>query len=106
MLSVCLAFSWATSHGCGPTRLDRNPHAKNDAARLLRQLVSSEESDRFRVLESAKKRSKSFSPESVENVLTYEGKKNVSTMIFVFMETRNDILYRIGSRERRILEEA
>lgn len=104
VLIVVLAFACASSHGGNPSHANRTPQDGRDAAALLAQLLSPNESSRFQAIDAAKKKSDMFAADEIDRALMHRGEKNVSTLLFVFMETGNDMLYRLGPHAKKELE--
>ena len=73
---------------------------------LLNQLLSPKESLRFQVLGKAKNELRSVSYKDIERVLTTLRKKNVSTLIFVLMETKNSSIYNLQLPARLVTEDS
>jgi hypothetical protein len=107
-VGICLFFSLscAVSHGDPPPPSDTKASEQQEVTLLLEKLISQKEADRYQAVEAAKKRSGRFTAEEIESTLTGIRQKNVSALIFVFMETRNDIFYRLGVPARMTLENA
>jgi len=106
-LWICLflSLSCAGSPVSPPASpVDRKVHGQGDAGALLMKLTSPKEAERYQAIESAQKRSGLFRADEIENALTAIREKNVSALIFVFMEARSDILYRLGVPARMALE--
>lgn len=101
---VVLAFACVTSHGGNPTHSNRIPHEGQDMETVLVQLLSPNEASRFQALDTAKKHSGMFAADEIDRALMHGREKNVSTLIFVFMETNNDILYRLSPPAKKELE--
>lgn len=76
------------------------------AAQILNQLLSPNEAERFKVIEEAKKRHKEISFENIRTALKSSTQKNVSTLIFVLIETGRDDIYRLNLSERQTIEKA
>jgi hypothetical protein len=105
-VGICLflSLSCAGSPQKLPAPVDRKVHEPWEAGALLIQLTSPKEAERYQALETAKKRSGAFRTVEIESALTAIREKNVSALIFVFMETQNDILYQVGVPGRMALE--
>lgn len=103
IICAVVGFSCAVSHGERPRQFDRESQGHQNEV-LLARLISPKESVRFQVLEAVRERSQRFSLKEVERALTQVGEKNVSSLIFIFMETQNDILYRLEPPAKRVLE--
>lgn len=71
---------------------------------LLRQLTSSDEAERFRAIEEAKKQIASMDINNIETTLTSLRKKNVSTLIFVLMEMRSEAIYKLSLIAKKAVE--
>ncbi|MFH0724835.1 MAG: hypothetical protein V2B19_00520 [Pseudomonadota bacterium] len=106
LLGICLFFSLscAVSHGGPPAPSGAKAPDQRDVAILLEKLTSPMEADRYQAVEAAKRSSGRFTAQEVESALTQIRGKNVSALIFFFMESRNDILYRLGVPARMTLE--
>jgi len=72
--------------------------------KLLEQLTDTNESERFSVLEAAKKKIGDIDSKHIEATLTSLRQKNVSTLIYVCIKTSNPILYRLSPPARQALE--
>lgn len=105
-LGICLflSLSCAGSPAPPPAPVDRKVHEQGEAGALLMALTSPKEAERYQAIETAQKRSGLFRPVEIESTLTAIREKNVSALIFIFMEARNDILYRLGVPARMALE--
>lgn len=68
------------------------------------QLISPDEAQRFKVLEKAKEKISEITLEKVESLLTSLRQKNVSTLIFVLMETKSDLLYHLSPPAQTAVE--
>jgi hypothetical protein len=103
-ISLFFSISCAVSHGGLPPTSGAKAAGQRDAAVLLEKLTSPREADRYQAIEAAKKSAESFTAEEVEGALTQIREKNVSALIFFFMESRNDVVYRLGVPARMTLE--
>ena len=71
---------------------------------ILNQLTSADEAERFKAMEKIKTQQDFVTVRDIEQSLASLRKKNVSTLIFVLMEAKSDILYRVGLPARMTLE--
>lgn len=71
---------------------------------LLDQLTSLNEAERFRALDKAKKEINKIAVKRIDNCLTSLRPKNVSTLIFLLMDMKNDALYKVSSAARMSVE--
>jgi len=80
------------------------PHESSALPNAMAGIVSPDEAVRFQLLEKAKIRLEDAPPSEIEILLTSFGKKNVSTLLFVLMKTRNDGLYHVSTPARMAAE--
>jgi hypothetical protein len=78
----------------------------NNDKKLLERLTSVDEAERFEVIDGAKSLIGHTSPKEVEDVLTSLRPKNLSTLIYACIETRNPVLYHLSPPARQALENA
>jgi hypothetical protein len=71
---------------------------------LLERLTAVDEAERFRVIGAAKSQIGQVDPKDVEHALTSLQPKNLSTLIYVCIETRNPVLYHLSPPARQALE--
>lgn len=96
---VVFFFSCASGQGGTPKPPDRGVRGP-----VWIQLTSPSESERFRALESVNQTNTVFEAGEIEQALTGIRPKNTSTLIFLFMERRNDLLYRLSVPAKMALE--
>lgn len=101
---ICVAL--ALSSGC------RSDTPKNSTTRtdfstvMLTRLTSPKEVERFKVLQEAQSHAADFNHADLENALTALRPKNVSTLIYVYLQTRNKALYDLSPAATMALENA
>ena len=101
LLLIALAVHW----GCPIEAPKAQPNAGAlSGMDLLRGLTAMEERTRFALLETAKKNINQLALKDIEVTLTALRQKNVSTLIYVFMETKNKRLYQLRPPARQALE--
>jgi hypothetical protein len=101
LLLIALVMPW----GCPIETPEAQPDAGTlSGMDLLRGLTAMQERTRFDLLETAKKNIDQLAMKDIESALTTLRQKNVSTLIYVFMETKNKRLYQLGPPARRALE--
>jgi hypothetical protein len=74
------------------------------AAELLKQLTATDEGVRFAVLDTAKKQIDYLSPRETEAALTALRPKNVSTLIYVCIQTKSKLLLDLSPAAQKALE--
>lgn len=92
LIWVALVLIW----GCRTDTPQSSPKGLDQTGRLLTQLTSPEESERFKCLEQAMKQVASFTRKDLENTLTALRPKNISTLVYVYLRTRNPTLYQLS----------
>jgi hypothetical protein len=91
--------------GCSRDAPKSAPRAVDaPAAELLKQLTATDEGVRFAVLDRAKKRIGHLSAGELEAALTTLRPKNVSTLIYVCIQTRSKLLLGLSPAAQKALE--
>jgi hypothetical protein len=105
-VGICLflSLSCAGFPASPPAPVDRKANEGLDVGALLMKLTSAREAERYQAIETAQKRAGLFRADEIEAALTAIREKNVSALIFIFMETQNDILYQLGLPAKMALE--
>jgi hypothetical protein len=102
LIVVCLAPILCGCHNDVPKAAwaagDKN-HPK-----LLERLTAVDEAERFEVIDAAKSQIGHMEPKEVEVALTSLRPKNLSTLIYVCIESRNPVLYQLSPPARQALE--
>lgn len=105
LLYCLLMATMVTLLGCpsGPPKSE--PAVKGIAHEaLLKRLTAMDEAIRFEVIEPAMELTGQLSSEDVESILTDLRPKNVSTLIYVCIQTKNKLLYGLKPPARNTLE--
>lgn len=104
ILTICSAvvLLW----GCHLDTPSSKTEAFGNDPLLLEQLTSVDESERFRALEKARSHEKAITVADIERTLMSLRKKNVSTLIYLFLKANNEKLYQVGSAANKALENA
>lgn len=91
--------------GCSSnaSHTNENELSKKNLA-LLEQLTSDKEPERFKVLDPAFHRIGGITIQELESCLIALRPKNVSTLIYVYMKTKNDTLYSVNLPSKEALE--
>ncbi len=102
LIAVCLAPMLWGCHSDVPKAAwaagDKN-HPK-----LLERLTAVDEAERFEVIDAAKSQIGHMEPKQIEVALTALRPKNLSTLIYVCIETHNPVLYHLSPPARQALE--
>jgi len=107
LLYLICSFIILIGTGCQskePKTLGNNSDARHATGLLLSQITSPNETERFDVLEEVKKQVGHIRPKDIEQALTSLRKKNVSTLIFVLMETESNAIYKLHPPARMASE--
>ncbi|MGA1841011.1 MAG: hypothetical protein ACMUIU_10330 [bacterium] len=108
-LEILILILIFTCYGCKEKRLQSSsfkpsPETGYNNNLVLNRLTSVDEGERFKTLEEMRKKIKGIDINDIEVTLTSIREKNVSTLIFVLMESQNDCLYKLSPAAKRTLE--
>lgn len=76
----------------------------NNCQKLLEQLTAVNEAERFEVVGAAKSQIGHTDPKEIEGAVTSLRPKNLSTLIYICIETRSPVLYHVSPPARQTLE--
>ena len=102
LIIFCLMLIYCGCHNHAPKAVSKA--SVNDRQKLLKRLTAVSEADRFETIEAAKSQFRHTDPKEVEIILTSLRPKNVSTLIYICIETRNPVLYHLSPPARQALE--
>jgi hypothetical protein len=102
LIALHLVLMLGGCHRDAPKAASATSH--NDCQMLLQRLTDANEAERFGVIGAARSRIGEMGAKEVAAALTALRPKNVSTLIYVCIKTRNPVFYRLSPSARQSLE--
>jgi hypothetical protein len=95
-LAILMVMGLLGTHGHVDADQPSGPRAQGVDPIVLAQLTSPDEAMRFKALETARLQIRHLQTEDLSRVLGDTRDRNVSSLIFLLMEEKNDLLYRLS----------